>query len=182
MLAKGVPKRVEIAESPRRRPRASRSTGKLACRAAIVNQVPSSLLDCSCASKESQLLLHQCTLSSACTRLRPQNSYEMSDAKKAAMKKAAEQTLARVTAIRKHLDTAPRGGRLQGKVAIVTGANSLTGIGRATARLFAHEGGSERAASAVAEGANSPLSSDLRAVCSQLSHRRQAPVLLRFCR
>lgn len=34
----------------------------------------------------------------------------------------------------------PRTGRLAGKVAIVTGANSLTGIGRATALLFAREG------------------------------------------
>lgn len=46
-----------------------------------------------------------------------------------ASKKALEKTLNRVKGIQGHLDAAPRRQRLQGKVAIVTGANSLTGIG-----------------------------------------------------
>lgn len=60
--------------------------------------------------------------------------------KSAAAQAALQKTVDRVKAIRAHLDTKPRTGRLAGKVAIVTGTNSLTGIGRATARLFAHEG------------------------------------------
>jgi len=46
----------------------------------------------------------------------------------------------RLAALRAHLASAPRTGRLQGQVAIVTGAGSLQGIGAATAKLFAHEG------------------------------------------
>ena len=55
-------------------------------------------------------------------------------------KKAYEVTLQRLDRIRNHLDTRPRSGRLAGKVAIVTGCGSLSGIGRATALQFAHEG------------------------------------------
>ena len=46
-----------------------------------------------------------------------------------AAKKALEKTLNRIKGIQGHLDVAPRRQRLQGKVAIVTGTNSLTGIG-----------------------------------------------------
>ncbi|KAI8994046.1 NAD-P-binding protein [Trametes punicea] len=49
-------------------------------------------------------------------------------------------TLARLDSIRSHLQTAPRSGRLNGKVCVITGAGSLKGIGRASAILFAHEG------------------------------------------
>lgn len=49
-------------------------------------------------------------------------------------------TLRRLEIIKAHLDTHPRSGRLAGKVAIVTGVGSLTGIGRATVKHFAHEG------------------------------------------
>ncbi|PWN97227.1 NAD(P)-binding protein [Tilletiopsis washingtonensis] len=57
-----------------------------------------------------------------------------------AAKSAYEATVARLTAIRAHLESAPRRGRLAGKVAVVTGAGSRSGIGRAAATLFAHEG------------------------------------------
>ncbi|KAF9647310.1 NAD(P)-binding protein [Thelephora ganbajun] len=52
----------------------------------------------------------------------------------------AAQTRARLETISTHLETAPRSGKLKGKVCVVTGAGSLKGIGRATALLFAHEG------------------------------------------
>lgn len=55
-------------------------------------------------------------------------------------KAAYEVTLQRLERIRNHLDKRPRSGRLAGKVAIITGCGSLTGIGRATAMQFAHEG------------------------------------------
>ncbi|CAO1622971.1 unnamed protein product [Sympodiomycopsis kandeliae] len=51
-----------------------------------------------------------------------------------------EATLRRLEVIQKHLESVPRSGRLAGKVAIVTGVGSLTGIGRATVKHFAHEG------------------------------------------
>ncbi|KAI0661436.1 NAD-P-binding protein [Cubamyces menziesii] len=51
-----------------------------------------------------------------------------------------KRTLARLDSIRSHLQTAPRTGRLSGKVCVITGVGSLKGIGRATAILFAHEG------------------------------------------
>ncbi|EPQ32291.1 uncharacterized protein PFL1_00488 [Pseudozyma flocculosa PF-1] len=57
-----------------------------------------------------------------------------------AQKKAYEVVVARLERIRNHLDNKPRSGRLAGKVAIITGCGSLTGIGRATALQFAHEG------------------------------------------
>ncbi|PWN45425.1 NAD(P)-binding protein [Ceraceosorus guamensis] len=57
-----------------------------------------------------------------------------------ASKKAYEQTLRRLEIIQSHLSSAPRSGRLSGKVCIVTGAGSPTGIGRATVRQYAHEG------------------------------------------
>jgi NAD(P)-dependent dehydrogenase (short-subunit alcohol dehydrogenase family) len=73
----------------------------------------------------------------------------------------SEQTIARLAAIRSHIDRAPRSGRLSDKVCILTGvsgfrkaggggsgaaaASSAVGggyksIGQATAWLFAHEG------------------------------------------
>jgi len=51
-----------------------------------------------------------------------------------------KQTVFRLQKIQSHLETAPRGSRLQGKVCIITGVGSLKGIGRASAILFAHEG------------------------------------------
>ncbi|OCB86841.1 NAD-binding protein [Sanghuangporus baumii] len=57
-----------------------------------------------------------------------------------AMNEAYKKTLARVERIKSHLQTSPRLGRLQGKVCIITGVDSLKGIGRASALLFAHEG------------------------------------------
>ncbi|KAI0364451.1 NAD-P-binding protein [Pilatotrama ljubarskyi] len=51
-----------------------------------------------------------------------------------------KRTLARLDSIKSHLQTAPRGSRLKGKVCVITGAGSLKGIGRATAIRFAHEG------------------------------------------
>ncbi|KAI9061665.1 NAD-P-binding protein [Trametes sanguinea] len=51
-----------------------------------------------------------------------------------------KRTLARLESVKSHLQTAPRGGRLQGKVCVITGVGSLKGIGRATAIRFAHEG------------------------------------------
>ncbi|PWZ02962.1 NAD(P)-binding protein [Testicularia cyperi] len=55
-------------------------------------------------------------------------------------KQAYEATLKRLDQIRTHLDRRPRSGRLSGKVAIITGCGSMSGIGRATAMQFAHEG------------------------------------------
>ncbi|SNX81395.1 related to levodione reductase [Melanopsichium pennsylvanicum] len=55
-------------------------------------------------------------------------------------KAAYTATLERLDRIRNHLDKRPRSGRLSGKVAIITGCGSLSGIGRATALQFAHEG------------------------------------------
>ncbi|CAO1621135.1 unnamed protein product [Parajaminaea phylloscopi] len=49
-------------------------------------------------------------------------------------------TLRRLAHIQGHLARRPRSGRLDGKVCIVTGAGSLTGIGRATVLHYAHEG------------------------------------------
>lgn len=49
-------------------------------------------------------------------------------------------TLRRLAHIQAHLKRHPRSGRLNGKVCIVTGAGSLTGIGRATVIHYAHEG------------------------------------------
>jgi len=46
----------------------------------------------------------------------------------------------RLARIQSHLATAPRTGKLKGKVAIITGAGSLKGIGRASALAFAHGG------------------------------------------
>jgi hypothetical protein len=69
-----------------------------------------------------------------------------------------KRTVARLAKIQSHLATAPRTGKLRGKVAVVTGVGSLKGIGyaslvhknlshilndfgrRAAALLFAHEG------------------------------------------
>lgn len=44
-------------------------------------------------------------------------------------KQAYEVVLARLERIRNHLEHKPRSGRLAGKVAIITGTGSLTGIG-----------------------------------------------------
>jgi len=49
-------------------------------------------------------------------------------------------TVARLAQIQSRLATAPRTGKLNGKVAVITGVGSLKGIGRAAALLFAHEG------------------------------------------
>ncbi|KAK0536101.1 hypothetical protein OC834_001286 [Tilletia horrida] len=57
-------------------------------------------------------------------------------------KAALAQTNARLEQLRAQLQARPRSQRLQGKVAIITGAGSLLGIGRATALQFAHEGAS----------------------------------------
>ncbi|KAH9176331.1 sex determination protein tasselseed-2 [Lactarius sanguifluus] len=46
----------------------------------------------------------------------------------------------RLVEIQSRLVTAPRTGKLSGKVAVITGVGSLKGIGRAAALLFAHEG------------------------------------------
>jgi len=50
-----------------------------------------------------------------------------------------KKTIARLEKIQSHLETAPRGLRLKGKVCVVTGVGSPKGIGRASAILFAHE-------------------------------------------
>lgn len=52
----------------------------------------------------------------------------------------ARRTHTQHLAAAKELAAGPRTYRLRGKVAVVTGANSLTGIGRATALLYAREG------------------------------------------
>ncbi|PCH43805.1 NAD(P)-binding protein [Wolfiporia cocos MD-104 SS10] len=52
----------------------------------------------------------------------------------------AKRTAARLEQVQTHLDNAPRGSRLKGKVCILTGVGSMLGIGRATALQFAHEG------------------------------------------
>ncbi|KAH9986555.1 sex determination protein tasselseed-2 [Russula compacta] len=70
----------------------------------------------------------------------------MASVKQPALKQSAtpqehhKRTVARLAKIQSHLATAPRSGRLRGKVAIITGVGSLKGIGRAAALLFAHEG------------------------------------------
>ncbi|KAL1743501.1 hypothetical protein HDZ31DRAFT_40770 [Schizophyllum fasciatum] len=51
-----------------------------------------------------------------------------------------KRTVARIRSIQTHLEREPRGGKLKGKVCIVTGVGSLKGIGRASAVRFAHEG------------------------------------------
>ncbi|KAG7098653.1 hypothetical protein E1B28_000569 [Marasmius oreades] len=51
-----------------------------------------------------------------------------------------QMSLKRIQNIKSHLDSAPRGQRLQGKVCIVTGVGSMKGIGRASALRYAHEG------------------------------------------
>ena len=40
-----------------------------------------------------------------------------------------EKTLARIENIKSHLSRTPRGGKLKGKVCIITGVDSLKGIG-----------------------------------------------------
>ncbi|KAG8784830.1 hypothetical protein FRC12_018247 [Ceratobasidium sp. 428] len=52
----------------------------------------------------------------------------------------AKRTVERLQAIQSQLSTAPRAGKLKGKVCIITGVGSLKGIGRATAFAFAHQG------------------------------------------
>jgi NAD(P)-dependent dehydrogenase (short-subunit alcohol dehydrogenase family) len=58
----------------------------------------------------------------------------------AAKKPTVSRTVVRLAQIQSRLATAPRTGKLRGKVAIITGVGSIKGIGRATALLFAHEG------------------------------------------
>lgn len=53
---------------------------------------------------------------------------------------AASSVEARLNQLRSHLTHKPRSSRLAGQVCIVTGVGSLTGIGRASVLLFAHEG------------------------------------------
>jgi NAD(P)-dependent dehydrogenase (short-subunit alcohol dehydrogenase family) len=48
----------------------------------------------------------------------------------------------RLELIQRHLERKNRSGRMAGKVCIITGAGSPTGIGRASAIQFAHEGAS----------------------------------------
>ncbi|KAJ1032021.1 hypothetical protein NDA13_002397 [Ustilago tritici] len=64
----------------------------------------------------------------------------MAQTKEEQLKQAYAATMQRLERIRNHLDKRPRSGRLSGKVAIITGCGSLSGIGRATAMQFAHEG------------------------------------------
>ncbi|SAM72651.1 related to levodione reductase [Ustilago bromivora] len=64
----------------------------------------------------------------------------MAQIKEEQLKQAYAATMQRLERIRNHLDKRPRSGRLSGKVAIITGCGSLSGIGRATAMQFAHEG------------------------------------------
>jgi hypothetical protein len=45
-------------------------------------------------------------------------------------------TLARIQKIQSHLDNAPRGSRLKGKVCIITGVGSLKGIGYVRTRWY----------------------------------------------
>lgn len=52
----------------------------------------------------------------------------------------ARRTLDRLQAIQSQLTTAPRAGKLKGKVCVITGVGSMKGIGRATAFSFAHQG------------------------------------------
>ncbi|KAG9050241.1 hypothetical protein FS837_006913 [Tulasnella sp. UAMH 9824] len=49
-------------------------------------------------------------------------------------------TAARLEAVRKRIEDAPRGTKLAGKVCIITGTNSLRGIGYASVVAFAREG------------------------------------------
>ncbi|KAG8990595.1 hypothetical protein FRB90_001695 [Tulasnella sp. 427] len=51
-------------------------------------------------------------------------------------------TAARLDAVRQRIEDAPRGTKLIGKVCIITGTNSLRGIGYASALAFAREGAS----------------------------------------
>jgi len=65
----------------------------------------------------------------------------MSNASKPlAPKQDYSNAVARIEKIKSHLDHAPRGSKLKGKVCIITGVGSLKGIGRAAALLYAHEG------------------------------------------
>lgn len=51
-----------------------------------------------------------------------------------------QRTVTRIAQIQSHLDNAPRSQRLNDKTCIITGVGSLSGIGRASALLFAHHG------------------------------------------
>lgn len=53
----------------------------------------------------------------------------MAQTKEEQQKQAYAVTLQRLERIRSHLDTKPRSGRLSGKVAIITGCGSVSGIG-----------------------------------------------------
>jgi len=64
----------------------------------------------------------------------------MASAKKSPSQENYSRTVARIAQIQSRLTTAPRTGKLSGKVAVITGVGSLKGIGRAAALLFAHEG------------------------------------------
>ncbi|KAI5889358.1 NAD(P)-binding protein [Schizophyllum commune H4-8] len=68
------------------------------------------------------------------------SAYKTSTAKGDDAEVAYKRTVARIQRIQNHLEHEPRGGRLKGKVCIVTGVGSLKGIGRASAIRFAHEG------------------------------------------
>ncbi|CEL60809.1 3-oxoacyl-[acyl-carrier-protein] reductase FabG OS=Thermotoga maritima (strain ATCC 43589 / MSB8 / DSM 3109 / JCM 10099) GN=fabG PE=3 SV=1 [Rhizoctonia solani AG-1 IB] len=52
----------------------------------------------------------------------------------------AKLTVERLQRIQSQLTTAPRAGKLKGKVCIITGVGSIKGIGRATAFAYAHQG------------------------------------------
>ncbi|KAI0074372.1 NAD(P)-binding protein [Panus rudis PR-1116 ss-1] len=70
----------------------------------------------------------------------PALSYSAVKAKTDANEEHYKRSQARLQKIQTHLDSAPRSGRLKGKVCIITGVGSVKGIGRATAFLYAHEG------------------------------------------
>lgn len=53
----------------------------------------------------------------------------MAQNKEEQQKKVYAATLERLDRIRNHLDKRPRSGRLSGKVAIITGCGSVSGIG-----------------------------------------------------
>ncbi|KAI9463618.1 sex determination protein tasselseed-2 [Lactarius psammicola] len=64
----------------------------------------------------------------------------MASAKQLSPQKHYNRAVTRLAEIQSRLATAPRTGKLRGKVAVITGVGSLKGIGRAAALLFAHEG------------------------------------------
>ena len=75
------------------------------------------------------MLAHQQYLQINCDQLPAERSELQQPMASTAKKQAASRTVVRLAQIQNRLTTAPRTGKLRGKVAVITGVGSLKGIG-----------------------------------------------------